>query len=179
MTRVLGYSALRSGAGLLPMMATFAAVSFASGPLYERFHAKVVVSCGAAAIAAGIFVLSIADRGSSYLLLVPGMLVLGVGIGLFYAAVTTAAVTALDPSRTSLAGGIVYMFQIAGGSIGLGVNTAIVLAGSSLAAGIQTAFRVDTVLTLCALAVSLIAVGGRLAPGKLSLPYQAHHRAIR
>ena len=179
MTRVLGYSALQSGAGLLPMMATFAAVSFASGPLYERFHAKVVVSCGAAAIAAGIFVLSIADRGSSYLLLVPGMLVLGIGIGLFYAAVTTAAVTALDPSRTSLAGGIVYMFQIAGGSIGLGVNTAIVLAGSSLAAGIQTAFRVDTVLTLCALAVSLIAVGGRLAPGKLSLPHQAHHRAIR
>ena len=80
MTRVLGYSALRSGAGLLPMMATFAAVSFASGPLYERFHAKVVVSCGAAAIAAGIFVLSIADRGSSYLVLVPGMLVLGIGI---------------------------------------------------------------------------------------------------
>ena len=31
MTRVLGYSALRSGAGLLPMMATFAAVSALRG----------------------------------------------------------------------------------------------------------------------------------------------------
>jgi hypothetical protein len=34
-------------------------------------------------------------------------------------------VTALDPSRSSLAGGIVYMFQIAGGSIGLGLTTTV------------------------------------------------------
>ena len=53
------------------------------------------------------------------------MLVLGVGTGLFYSSVTTAGVTALDPSRSGLAGGIVYMFQVAGGSIGLGLTTAI------------------------------------------------------
>jgi hypothetical protein len=53
------------------------------------------------------------------------MLVLGVGIGLFYSSITTASVTALDSSRAGLAGGIVYMFQIAGGSIGLGLNTTI------------------------------------------------------
>jgi hypothetical protein len=34
-------------------------------------------------------------------------------------------VTALDPSRSSLAGGLIYMFQIAGGAIGLGVTTTI------------------------------------------------------
>ena len=39
--------------------------------------------------------------------LVPGMIVLGVGVGLFYSAITTTAVTALDPSRSSLAGGSV------------------------------------------------------------------------
>ena len=38
---------------------------------------------------------------------------------------TTAAVTALDAARSSLAGGIVYMFQIAGGAVGLGIATAI------------------------------------------------------
>ena len=53
------------------------------------------------------------------------MLVLGMGTGLFYSSVTTAGVTALDPSRSGLAGGIVYMFQVAGGSIGLGLTTAI------------------------------------------------------
>ena len=59
------------------------------------------------------------------------MVVLGIGVGLFYSSVTTAAVTALDPSRAGLAGGIVYMFQIGGGSIGLGLNTAIVVVACS------------------------------------------------
>jgi len=47
------------------------------------------------------------------------------GVGLFYSSITTAGVTALDPSRSSLAGGIIYMFQIAGGSIGLGLTTTV------------------------------------------------------
>ena len=58
------------------------------------------------------------------------MVVLGIGVGLFYSSITTAAVTALDPSRASLAGGIVYMFQIAGGSIGLGLTTTIFTSSS-------------------------------------------------
>ena len=33
--------------------------------------------------------------------------------------------TALDPARASLAGGLIYMFQIAGGAIGLGITTTI------------------------------------------------------
>ena len=53
------------------------------------------------------------------------MVVLGVGIGSFYPTATTAGVTSVDESQTSLAGGIVYMFQIAGGSIGLGLTTTV------------------------------------------------------
>ena len=45
--------------------------------------------------------------------------------GMFYPSITTAAVTALDAARASLAGGIVYMFQIAGGAVGLGLSTTI------------------------------------------------------
>jgi hypothetical protein len=53
------------------------------------------------------------------------MVVFGFGIGLYYSSVTTAGVTAVDPSRASLAGAIVYMVQVAGGSIGLGLTTAV------------------------------------------------------
>ena len=58
------------------------------------------------------------------------MVVLGVGVGLFYSSITTAAVTALDPSRSSLAGGIVYMFQVAGGAVGLGLTTTVFVTAS-------------------------------------------------
>jgi EmrB/QacA subfamily drug resistance transporter len=123
--KILGWSPLEAGAGLLPMMGVFAAASFAAAPLYERFGAKVMVSSGAALLTAGMFLLSLVDRSSGWGSLVPGMVVTGLGVALFYSSITTAAVTALDPSRSSLAGGIVYMFQIAGGSIGLGLTTTI------------------------------------------------------
>ena len=115
MENILGYTPLGSGAGLLPLMAVFAATSFAAGGLYDRFGARVIVTSGAATLATGILLLSFLDAHSSYGFLVPGMIVLGVGIGLFYSSITTAAVTSLDPSRSSLAGGIVYMCQIAWG----------------------------------------------------------------
>jgi EmrB/QacA subfamily drug resistance transporter len=167
MTKVLGYSALESGAGLLPMMGVFAATSFIAGSLYQRLGAKTIVSAGAAFLGVGMVMLSFLDVSSTYLSLVPGMVVLGIGVGLFYSSITTSAVTALDPSRSSLAGGIVYMCQIAGGAIGLGVNTAIVVsAGSSsadLASGIATAFKVDAALAAVGLVVALLFVGGAVA----------------
>ena len=124
---MLGYSAAASGAGLLPMMGTFAVTSFVAGPLYNRLGPKLIVSLGAAFLAVGIFLLSMVQATTAYDGLIAGMVVLGIGVGLFYSSITTAAVTALDPSRSSLAGGIIYMFQIAGGSIGLGFNTALVV----------------------------------------------------
>jgi hypothetical protein len=69
-------------------------------------------------------------------------------------------VTALDPSEASLAGGIVYMFQIAGGSIGLGFNTALVLTASTFTDGIATAFRVDALLAACGLLIAVLFIGG-------------------
>jgi len=104
------------------------------------------------------------------------MAVLGVGIGVFYSSITTAAVTALDPSRASLAGGIVYMFQIGGGSIGLGLNTAIVDSAASLPVGIGNAFRVDAALAVCGLLVAALFVGGQVDLQRLR-ELRHHHRA--
>jgi EmrB/QacA subfamily drug resistance transporter len=182
MTKALGYDALKAGAGLLPMMATFAAVSFIAGPLYGRVGAKVVVTAGAACIAVGIFLLSLIEAGDDYGSLLVGMFVLGAGIGLFYSSVTTAGVTALDPSQASLAGGIVYMFQVAGGVLGLAVNTAIVTSDSSgsivkFVDGIADAFRVDAVLALGGFVVALLFVGGRVSAEALRAHRPHLHRA--
>jgi len=158
MTKALGFSALKAGAGLAPMMVMFAAASFTAGPLYGRLGPKLIISAGALCIALGIFLLSLVEASDAYGALVPGMLVLGAGIGLFYSTITTVAITALDPSRSSLAGGIVYMFQIAGGAVGLGLNTAIVTSHAEgtingLADGIGQAFRLDAAFAVAALVI--------------------------
>jgi EmrB/QacA subfamily drug resistance transporter len=125
MEKILGYSALKAGVGMVPMLGTFAIVSFFAGPAYQRLGAKPTITIGALGLTLGPFLLSMVDANSGYGALIAGLAVTGVGAGFFYSAVTTAGVTALDPSRASLAGGLIYMFQIAGGAIGLGITTTI------------------------------------------------------
>jgi EmrB/QacA subfamily drug resistance transporter len=162
MQHQLGYSPLQAGLGMLPFLATFACVSFVAGPLYEKLGAKLLASVGALCITIAPFVFSLVGERSHYGSLVAGMVVLGVGIGSFYPTATTAGVTSVDESQTSLAGGIVYMFQIAGGSIGLGLTTMVFSAQSSFVDGIQAAFRLDATLSLLGFLVALFFVGGRL-----------------
>jgi EmrB/QacA subfamily drug resistance transporter len=176
MTKILGYSALGSGAGLLPLMGVFAVTSFVAGPLYTRLGPKLIVSLGAAFLAFGIFFLSRLHQTTDFNELIPDMVILGIGVGLFYSSVTTCAVTALDPSEASLAGGIVYMFQIAGGSVGLGFNTALVATAPTLVQGIRTAFFVDAVLAACGLLICLLFVGGEVDIALLR-ELRHHHRA--
>ncbi|HEX5145555.1 MAG TPA: MFS transporter, partial [Conexibacter sp.] len=171
MEKLLGWTALHAGTGLLPLMVIFGASSFAAGPLYERWGGKPVIVAGAACLPAGMLLLSLLSAGAGYPVLVPGMVVLGVGVGLFYSAVTTFAIGALDESRASLAGGILYMFQIAGGSVGLGIATTIVstaagrqaqaggTAGAAFADGLQTTLRVSGALAIAGLLVALLLVG--------------------
>jgi len=162
MQHQLGYSPLKAGLGMLPFLATFACVSFVAGPLYERLGAKLLASVGALCITLAPFLFSLVGEGSGYSSLIAGMVVLGIGIGSFYPTATTAGVTSVDESQTSLAGGIVYMFQIAGGSIGLGLTTTVFSAQASFVDGIQAAFRLDAALSLIGFLVALFFVGGRL-----------------
>jgi MFS family permease len=175
MENELGWSALAAGAGLLPLMVVFAATSFVAGPLYNRLGARMVIGTGAVCLTAGVGMLAV-GIDASYGPLVPGLLVLGVGVGFFYSSITTAAVTAVDDTHSSLAGGIVYMFQIAGGSIGLGLNTAIVLSASSPAEGITTAFTVDAVLGAVGTVIVLAFIGA--GEHRAFHPmHRRHHRA--
>ena len=125
MEKILDWSALKAGVGMLPMLGLFGVVAFLSARLYERLGGRPVIIVGTALMAAGPLLLSFFDVDSGYRVLVPGLALVGVGAGLFIPSVTTAAVTMLEAARSSLAGGITYMFQIAGGAIGLGLVTAI------------------------------------------------------
>lgn len=163
MAKHLGYSPLEAGVGMLPFLATFALVSFVAGPLYNRVGAKPLAVLGAACITVAPFLFSRVDGGSGYDSLLLGMLVLGIGIGSFYPTATTAGVTSVDESQTSLAGGIVYMFQIAGGSIGLGLTTTVFSGATPpFVDGVQAAFRLDAALSLIGLLIAIGFVGGRL-----------------
>lgn len=175
MEKLLGYSAVRAGAGMLPLMVVFGGSSFAAARLYERLGAKRVIVSGAACLPAGMLCLSLLGRHAGYPVLVPGMVLLGLGTGLFYSAAFTAAVSSLDQKRASLASGILYMFQVAGGSVGLGIATTIVAtaagaqaragghASAAFVRGLQETFRVSAALSAVGFVIALLFVGGPLA----------------
>ena len=101
--------------------------------------------------------------------LVPGMAVLGIGIGLFYPTATTVGVTAVEEARRSLAGAIIYMFQIAGGSVGLGLTTTVFIgasdraqSGSGFIDGIQTAFTMDAAIAVGGFLIAAFLIKGRV-----------------
>jgi EmrB/QacA subfamily drug resistance transporter len=166
MEKQLGYSPLEAGVGLLPFLGVFAVVSFVAGPLYNRLGAKPLAIFGAACITVAPFLFSQVDAGSGYDSLIVGMVVLGIGVGSFYPTATTAGVTSVDSSQTALAGGIVYMFQIAGGSIGLGLTTTVFSAAiPPFVDGIQSAFLLDAALSLVGLLIAVFLIGGRLFSG--------------
>jgi EmrB/QacA subfamily drug resistance transporter len=165
MQKNLGYSALESGVGMLPMLAGYALVSFFSSPIYARLGAKPTVTFGAACSVVGVFVLSMLEADSGYGLMAIGLALVGLGIGVYGGSVTTAAVTALDDARASLAGGRAYMCQIAGGALGLGLTTAIftrVSEQESFIAGIQSGFRYVAIVGAAGVVIALLFVGGRL-----------------
>lgn len=130
--KLLDDGTLAAGLMLIPFVGVFAATSFSQNSLVARIGAKAVTSIGAACLFLGpLLIILVVDDSSGYGSVIPGMVVLGVGVGLFYSSVTTIGLTAVEPSRSSLAGGLLYMFQIAGGGVGLALATTVFLSVSS------------------------------------------------
>ncbi|HMC07650.1 MAG TPA: MFS transporter, partial [Solirubrobacterales bacterium] len=93
MEKILGYTALKAGVGMVPMLGTFGIVAFIAGPIYQRLGAKPTITVGAVCMAVGPFLLSGIDASSGYGSLVAGLAVIGIGAGFFIPSVTTAGVT--------------------------------------------------------------------------------------
>lgn len=120
-----GYTPVYSGAGLVPMLLTFALTAPVSGTIYNRLGPRWSIFTGMVMLLVGtVLILLLGFRGS-YAGMVPGLIIFGIGVGFSIPSITTAAVGAVKEARASLAGGIIYMFELAGGALGLAVITTI------------------------------------------------------
>ncbi|GAB2876486.1 MFS transporter [Microbulbifer echini] len=159
-----GFSSLQAGMALIPLMATFALTSYLSGSLHKSLGAKVLICSGLLCKGAGIFSLSYLRQDTEYLELIPGLVFLGIGIGLFNPAATTAVVSVVDSGRSSLASAILYMFKIAGGALGVGVNAAIVAFAPDIVGGIGRAYTVNAYFALSAFVIAVFFIPGPIPP---------------
>ncbi|WHI46493.1 MFS transporter [Microbulbifer sp. VAAF005] len=156
-----GYSAFQAGLSLVPLMVVSGLVAIISGRFYELAGPKLLVSLGILGMSVGMFMLSNLTSDTGFLDMCPGLVVLGVGIGLFNPSSTTAGITVVEPHRASLAGAILYMFKIGGGAVGLGMNATIIAFAPDIPSGIDRAFTVNAYLALVGLIVCMFFVIGR------------------
>jgi EmrB/QacA subfamily drug resistance transporter len=119
------YSPLLAGASLVPMLFTFAVLAPVSGKIYNLMGPRLSIFIGMSLILIGTVSIIVFGFGSGYYSFLPGLIISGAGFGFAIPSITTAAVGAVRESRASLAGGIVYMFQLVGGALGLAVVTTI------------------------------------------------------
>jgi EmrB/QacA subfamily drug resistance transporter len=116
---VLGFSATAAGAAMIPSIVVLSLLSARAGALAQRTGARLLMTIGPLITATGVLWLARVGAGSSYWAdVLPGSVVIGVGMSLLVAPLTA---TVLDAAPDHLAG------------VASGVNNAVARAASLLA----------------------------------------------
>ena len=138
---------------------------------------RVVLVAGSLIAATGTYYLSRIPVHGSYLTsLLPGLVIMSVGLGAVLVAVTTAANAGVAPDKAGLAAGLLATSQQLGTALGLAIFTAIATArtGALLAAhappaaaltgGFQRALQACAIFLLAAAVIGLRATNTRGEP---------------
>jgi EmrB/QacA subfamily drug resistance transporter len=101
------YSPTAAGASLLPLIVLIAAMSRWTGALVTRVGARPLLVAGPLIAACGFALLAVPGVGGAYVAtFFPGVTVLGLGMGLTVAPLTTAVMGSVDPNHAGTASGI-------------------------------------------------------------------------
>jgi len=118
---VLGYSPFAAGVALAPLAVAMMALSPRVPRLLQRFGPARVAPVGLLLMAGGFAVLSTADQGSTYWLLLGGLVPLGVGMALATTPATTAIVSSLPQAKQGVASAVNDLAREVGGALGIAV----------------------------------------------------------
>jgi predicted MFS family arabinose efflux permease len=116
---VLGNSPLGAGLRFLPITAFVFVVPLVTRRWAARAPMWLLLGGSLAVVAAGLALLERVSPGSSWTVLLPGFVVMGIGIGLANPTIAGAALRVVDPTRTGMASGISNTSRIGGLAVGV------------------------------------------------------------
>jgi MFS family permease len=135
---VIGFSAIGAGLALLPLTLPLLVTAPAAGRLYDRLGPRGLVAAGCVLIAATYLYSALIAGHADYWRLLPGLMAIGIGIGLTMSPASTDAMNAAAPAVRGQASGAIQTVRQVGGTIGLPIAGAVVtsLFISSLESGL-------------------------------------------
>jgi len=126
MQDVLGYSALEAGLGYLAVALTAVLASGVAQGLVTRLGVKPVLAAGMVLLGVGLLLFTqIAVDGTYAVHLLPGFLLVGVGLGFSFVPVSIAALAGVTPREAGLASGLINTSQQIGGALGVAILTTV------------------------------------------------------
>jgi DHA2 family multidrug resistance protein len=129
--RLLGYSAMESGLALAPRSITMAVVMPLSGILYNKVGPRVLVASGLAVSAFSFYQLTHLSMDTS-----PGSILIpqiwqGIGFGLIFVALSTAALMNLPRAKVTAGAGLYNVVRTVFGSVGIAIAATQISTGTS------------------------------------------------
>jgi EmrB/QacA subfamily drug resistance transporter len=146
MQQVLTYSPLKTGVAYLAVAATAIIWSTVAAQLVNRVGVKPVIAAGMGFLTAGLLYFTQISVGGSYVGdLLPGFLLIAVGLGFSFVPISIAALAGVQASQAGLASGLFNTSQQIGGALGIAALSAI--ATSTTEDGVASGTPVPQALT--------------------------------
>ena len=119
---VRDYSALGTGARILPVATSIAVASILGGLLAPRVGTKAVVTAGMVSLGAAFVWVGLIDADAPYAsVIVPQMLLMGTGLGLITTPATESILRVLPPARAGVGSAVNDATRELGGTLGVAV----------------------------------------------------------
>jgi EmrB/QacA subfamily drug resistance transporter len=126
MQNILGYSPIETGLAYLPVCFVIGISAGISSQLIAKVGTRPLVVVGCAIAAAGVSLFSRVPVDGSYVAdLLPGMVIMSIGIGAVFVAVINAANAGVPADQAGLAAALLNSSQQVGGALGLAVLSAV------------------------------------------------------
>jgi EmrB/QacA subfamily drug resistance transporter len=164
---VRGYSPLQAALALVPMGVILAALSRRAGQLVRHRGRRFVSTAGLVLMAIGLVVLSQLDTGSTYWLVLAGLLPLGAGMALATVPATTGILASLPQSKQGVASAVNDAARELGGTLGIAVLGSIL--ASAFHGGVVAAAPAQLRETAGESLPAALGVAGRLGAGGQAL----------
>jgi EmrB/QacA subfamily drug resistance transporter len=132
MQQVLGYSPLKTGVAYLAVAGGAIFTSAIAAQLVTRIGVKPALVIGMTSLTAGLVYFTQVSVHGSYLGdLLPGFLLVAVGLGFSFVPISIAALAGIQPAEAGLASGLINTSQQIGGALGIAALSTIATSRTS------------------------------------------------
>ncbi|MEM9630002.1 MAG: MFS transporter [Pseudomonadota bacterium] len=116
---VLSFTPFQTGISMMPVVLTIIILAQISGYLFDKIPFRLLALVGTLAISGGFFAQAVVLPLNNIFWLIPGMMLIGFGLGLLASTVTTEGLSHVSQTQRATASAILQTLRQAGGVFGI------------------------------------------------------------